>query len=266
MIRLGICTAAENLDKIAAIGFDYIELGLSRTAALSDAEFSELEAMVSASPLKAECFNGMLPAEVRVTGDNVNATAQHEYLDHAFSRARRLGGRVVVFGSSAARNVPYGFPIDMAWRQIANFLRLVERHAAAYDITVAIEPLRRAECNVINYVSEAVMLASLFQLPHIKALGDTYHMAVGSESLKALTLAGSMLAHVHTANGLDRRCPSFGDGEDYTGIFKALLLGGYDGRVSIEGRFDDLEHEAREGLEVLTKAREAAMNEIASGK
>lgn len=258
MIRLGVCTSPANMAEVAQIGYDYIELGLASVAAMSEEEFQALAARIDESPIKAEAYNGMLPASVPVTGPNVNASQQHEYLELAFARAHRLGGKVVVFGSSGARNVPDGFPIDMAWRQVVNFLRLAERHAANYDITIAIEPLRKKESNIINYVSEAVLLASIHQLPHIRALGDTFHMAMGSEPLSALTLAGEMLAHVHTANAIGRKYPAPGDGEDYQAIFAALIEGGYDGRVSVEGGCEDFSAEARAAFEALTQARDAA--------
>ncbi len=258
MIRLGVCTSPANADIVAEIGFDYVEFSLSSVAAMSDEEFSALALKMDECAIRVEAFNGMVPGTVPITGPNVNASQQHEYLELAFSRARRLGGKVVVFGSSAARNVPEGFPIDMAWRQIVNFLRLAERHAANYEITIAIEPLCKRESNVINYVSEAVLLSSIHQLPHIRALGDTYHMAMGSEPLSALTLAGDMLAHVHTANAIGRKYPKAGDGEDYEAIFRALIEGGYQGRVSIEGGCDDFVPDAKAGYEVLLAARTAA--------
>lgn len=258
MIRLGVCTGPDNADLVAKIGFDYIEFGLSSIAAMSEEEFNALAEKMDACPIRAEAYNGMVPGSVPVTGPNVNASQQHEYLELAFSRAHRLGGKVVVFGSSAARNVPDGFPIDMAWRQIVNFLRLAERHAANYDLTIAIEPLRKKESNIINYVSEAVLLSSIHQLPHIRALGDTYHMAMGSEPLSALTLAGDMLAHVHTANAIGRKYPAPGDGEDYQAIFAALLEGGYDARVSVEGGCDNFAEDAPKAYHALTEARAAA--------
>lgn len=260
MIRLGVCTNPDNADTVARIGFDYIEFSLSYIASLSDEEFGALAQKMDACPIRAEAYNGMMPGSVPVTGPNVNASQQHEYLEKAFARAHRLGGKVVVFGSSAARNVPEGFPIDMAWRQIVNFLRLAERHAANYDITIAIEPLRKKESNIINYVSEAVLLASIHQLPHIRALGDTYHMAMGSEPLSALTLAGDMLAHVHTANAIGRKYPAPGDGENYEAIFAALLEAGYDARMSVEGGCENFEQDAQAAYHALTAARAAAEN------
>ncbi len=257
MIRLGICTDISNIKIVETCGYEYMETGLAKLAAMTEAEYDHCVKLVDAAGIRVEACNGMLPAEVRVTGPDVSAQKIHEYLDHAFARARRLGVEVVVFGSAGARNVPEGFEIDVAWRQIGNFLRIAQGHAQDFGITVAIEPLRRAESNIINLVSEAVLIASLMQLKNVRALGDTYHMALCSEPLSALTQAGHMLAHVHTANALGRILPREGDGENYVGLFEALRAGGYDARVSCEAGHTDFEPDARAAFEVLDKARRA---------
>lgn len=255
MIKLGICTGVEHIDELAKIGFDYIELGLARISELSDEEFEKVAQAVDASLIKAEAFNGMLPGTLKVVGDEVNAQAIHDYLDKAFARARRLGGRVVVFGSGRSRAVPEGFDTAKAWRQISNFLRMAERHAQESDLTIAIEPLRAGECNIMNFVSEATLMASLIQMPHIAVLGDTYHMEMGSEPFSALTMAGSLLKHVHVANVMGRKYPKEGDGEKYDELFETLRGIGYDGRVSVEGGCDDFSRDARDAFKVLNKAR-----------
>ena len=261
MIRLGICGPIETIEVVAKMGFDYLETGLTRLNEIDEAEFRALKDRVNAAPIRVEAFNGMLPARLRVTGSDVNAQALHEYLDKTFSRAKQLGGKVVVFGSSGARNVPDGFPIDMAWRQICNFLRLAERHAIDHDILIAIEPLRRAESNIINMVSEATALASILQLRHVRALADTYHMAISSEPVDVLTMCASQIAHVHVANPLGRECPKADDGEDYARILQALKDGGYDARMSIEGKIEPFVEAGREGFARLDEARRAVWNE-----
>lgn len=261
MIRLGICGPIENIEVVAKMGFDYLEAGLTRLSEIDEAEFRALRDRVQAAPIRVEAFNGMLPAKLRVTGSDVNAQALHEYLDKTFARAKQLGGQIVVFGSSGARNVPDGFPIDMAWRQICNFLRLAERHAIDHDITIAIEPLRRAESNIINMVSEATILASILQLRHVRALADTYHMAISSEPVNVLTLCASQIAHVHTANPIGRECPKPNDGEDYAKIMHALKDGGYDARMSIEGKTDPFVEAGTQGFACLDAARKAVWAE-----
>ncbi|MBE5791388.1 MAG: sugar phosphate isomerase/epimerase [Clostridiales bacterium] len=255
MIRLGICTDVTNINEIAEIGFDYLEFNLAKLYAMTEEEFASVCALVDAAPIKVEACNCMLPGDIKVVGENVNAQAIHDYLDKAFARARRLGVKVVVFGSGNSRRVPDGFDTAVAWRQIGNYLRLVERHAMENDITVVIEPLRAGECNIMNFVSEATLMASLIQMPHIAVLADTYHMALGSEPLSALTMAGGLLKHVHIANAIGRKFPKEGDGERYADIFETLKEMGYEGRVSVEAGCDDFSRDAREAFKVLSALR-----------
>ncbi|MCR4578339.1 MAG: sugar phosphate isomerase/epimerase, partial [Clostridiales bacterium] len=177
------------------------------------------------------------------------------YLDTAFERAERLGVKTVVFGSGRSRMVPEGFDTAQAWRQIDNFLRACEKHAAQHDITVVIEPLRSVECNIMNYVSEATLMAALINLPHIAGLGDTYHMEMGGESFNSLRMAGSLLKHVHVANAIGRKFPRPGDGEKYADLFEALKDIGYEGRVSVEGGCDDFDADVGPAFEALNAVR-----------
>ncbi len=256
MIKLGVCTNIGNIKKVASAGFDYMEAALNGIAQMSEQEFESTLREASQAPIKVEACNCLLPGSLKVTGPEVNAQALHDYLELAFTRAQKLGVKVAVFGSGAARRVPEGFDVPQAWRQIANFLRLAERHAADHDITVVIEPLRSGECNIINYVSEATILASLVQMPHIGVLGDTYHMAFGHEGFNSLTMAGELLGHIHVANAIGRKYPKIGDGEKYKELFDTLKAMNYQGRVSVEGGCDDFEKDARAAYECLKAARD----------
>ena len=140
MIRIGICSPMDAFETVAQMGFDYMETGLVPLYRLSDEDFARMCERVDRAPIRIEAFNGMLPGTLPVTGPNVDGGALDEYLEKSFARARRLGAEVVVFGSGAARNVPAGFPIDEAWRQLFDFLKRAGAHAEAHDLTIAIEP------------------------------------------------------------------------------------------------------------------------------
>ena len=154
-----------------------------------------------------------------------------------------------MFGSGGARGVPEGFSYAEAWRQIASFLRRAAVYGRKYGIAVAIEPLRREECNILNYVSEAVLLSALLDLPEIGALGDTFHMRSGAEPWPALTQAGERLLHVHVSHELSdlsgRVFPSEGDGT------AALRAGGYAGDVSVEAGTTDFAADAARAVRCL---------------
>jgi len=258
-MKLGVCTKFENVPAAAIAGFDYIECNLSKLASLTDGEFAELLESSKSFEIPVLRSNGFIPSSIPVTGPLADRKAICGYLDKAMSRASKLGIEVAVFGSGAARSVPEGWPFAKAWQQIEEFLSDAVVYCEKYGVTLAIEPLRREECNIINYVSEATILASLAYSPYITVLGDSFHMLSGREPYSALTNAGDILGHVHISHplpGLSKRdFPSTGDGndEDYKAFFDALKAAGYDGCVSIEAGSKDFEKEAPDAVSCLRR-------------
>lgn len=259
MIRLGVCTKPENMALVAGLGFEYIEIGLAWLHSLSEEDYQKELAIAKAAPINVEAANGMLPGSVPVTGPNADETAIRAYLEKAFCRAHEIGVKVVVFGSSAARKVPEGWPHPEAWRQIAGFLTIANEYGEKYDIDIAIEPLRRAECNIMNLVSEGTMMSALLNLSRVGTLGDTYHMVCCHEPYAAFVYAGKLLKHVHIGHtiGIDqgRIWPTAEDGENYREVFEALEAAGYQGRVSIEAGTQDMAADGPKAFAVLDAAR-----------
>ena len=131
-------------------GYDYMELPLAQIMELSENSFSELAEEAEKTGLPCECCNNFFPASVRLTGETVDPAKVQEYVKRAIDRAVKLGSRVIVFGSSGAKNVPEGFPYDRAFGQIADALRMIDTYAASAGIHIAIEPLNRQESNIIQ--------------------------------------------------------------------------------------------------------------------
>ena len=202
----------------------------------------------------------MLPDDLPITGPGVNATALHGYLKHAFGRARRLGVKVVALDAAKSRGVEADGDFPFAWRQLGNFLRLTQGHAKECGITVALEPLRKADCSLLNLVSEATLIAGLLQLDNIGVAAHWGHMSMASEPVSALWKAAPLLRHVHLENALNRRLPAPGDGEDYSKLLSALNDMGYAGGVTLCGTID--EGFPREAEEALKYIRELMWNEV----
>lgn len=258
MIKIGLRSEFEFVPDAAGLGYDYLELPLTRIAALTDDEFEELTAYIEAAGINIEAMYDMLPAGLRVNGVDVRAQAQHDYLEMAFYRASRLGAQVVAFDAPAARNVPTVFDFAMARRQTGNFLRIAQGHAVKYGLQVAIQNYRHAECNLINTASEAALMAALLQLSQVGVLADTVQMAYAAEPVEALIRCGSSLLHVHTGSPLTRDLPRNGDGEDYVKLFRTLMRRGYSGRVSASASRECTPETAKAALECLKKARQEA--------
>jgi len=235
MALIGICTDFINLPEVAKLGYDYVELSLADIAALPEADFIELAGWVDATGIRVYACRDMLPGDLPVTGSGVNATALHGYLRYALGRAHRLGVKIVVLDAAKSRAVSEDGDFPFAWRQLGNFLRLCQGHAKECGIAVCLEPLRKADCSLLNLVSEATLIAGLLQLNNIAVAAHWGHMSMASEPMNALWRAAPLLGHVHLENALTRRLPAPGDGEDYGRMLSPLNTMGYKGGISLCG-------------------------------
>ena len=259
-MRFGVCAAPDALETLTAAGFDYLEpsvIGLVQPEQPDAEILPSLVSVFSHSQLKPEAFNLFLPGDLRIIGPDTDDFRQILYLDAAFQRAARLGGEIVVFGSGGARRIPDSWPPETAHRQLLAFLKRCGPIATQFGITVAIEPLNTAECNFINSVAEAVTLADEINHPSIGVLSDLYHITHDGQSYDETREAISQLRHVHVA-GLGRRAPTAADYAYLREYFAVLKAAGYEGRISIEARWESLEAQIAEAREVLGHAWEEA--------
>lgn len=259
-MRFGVCAGVENLSLLAEAGYDYIELGVTSALAPEKPEdevMPRLRAAFDGARLKAEAYNVLLPADLKVVGPETDAARQDRYLETAFRRASALGGQVAVFGSGGARGIPAGWTREEAERQIIDFLKRGGPIAERHGMQIAIEPLNVTECNIINSVAEGVRLAQAVDHPSVRVLSDLYHVDHDRQSYEETRDAAPLLRHVHVA-GLGRRAPTAEDHEFLHGYFAVLKASGYAGRVSIEGSWEDLAAQASESLAVLRRAWDAA--------
>jgi sugar phosphate isomerase/epimerase len=105
-VKVGYCGPLKDIDAVKAAGFDYMEVRTSEVAALSDADYEKVAAKLQQVALPVLSANLFLPADIKVTGPNIDKERQMEYVRRALDRVSRLGVRLVVFGSGGARQVP----------------------------------------------------------------------------------------------------------------------------------------------------------------
>lgn len=254
-------TGVEIVEQLAEIGYDYIELSLAHLMALPEAEFQALAGRVRRSGIPCEACNNFFPPRVRLTGSQVDWTQVKAYTAAAIERAASLGVRVIVFGSSGAKNVPEGFPKDRAWEQIVDVLRMAGPLAGEHGITIAIEPLNRRESNIVNTVAEGLTLARQASSPHVRLLVDYYHLALEGEDPAIVAAARDQVAHVHFARVEGRSFPTTIEAS-YEPFFANLRSIGYEARVSVEAYSQDFRSDAVQALAVL---RRLAQGEEAPG-
>jgi D-psicose/D-tagatose/L-ribulose 3-epimerase len=251
-MKIGFCASVDRSTEVKAWGYDYIELPLAPLCQLSENEFSQARQKLEKSGLPCLAVNVFLPKSLPVVGPNVDDKACAQYARKAIERASLLGAEVIVFGSGNSRNIPAGFPGYRALEQVKTFAALCAKTAAKKSIRLALEPLNATESNVINRVSEALILALAVDEPNFAVLADTYHMLIEKEDFSVIETAGSMLQHVHVSTLLGRKIPLQQDGLLLESLFSALRRAGYSGHVSIEAGFrSDQASEAKEASRLM---------------
>ncbi len=253
-MRFGICTSLENVNRLAEVGYDYIELGVQNALMpeADEAEFQKIRQQAAEAPIKPEAYAGFIPRNLRVVGDTVDFERLSRYVETACRRANEIGGEIIVYGSSGSRNIEEGYSEERALGQIAEFLDMAADHAEAHDITIVIEPICMKEGNILRTVADGLAMAKRVNRKRIKALADLYHVWQENEPMQNIVDAADLLAHVHIAEPVKRSYPG-NDDYDFTDFFAALQKAGYDGRVSCECKFDNFHENIEIALNTMKK-------------
>jgi D-psicose/D-tagatose/L-ribulose 3-epimerase len=253
-VQVGFCTGLKGIDAAKAAGFDYVELSTSELAALSDADFESAEVRIRQLGVVVPVTNLFLPATLKVTGPEIDRDAQLAYVRKAFERLSRIGTGLVVFGSGGARRVPDGFSKDEAFAQLVDFGRRAAVEARRHGITIAVEPLRRQETNIINSAAEGLELVNEVGDPGFELMIDFYHLASEGEDPAIVSRAREHLRHLHMANPEGRVFPLAWTEFDYAPFFARLRAIGYDRRISVEAAPKDFAAEAPQAIALLRRA------------
>ena len=253
-VRIGYCGPLKDIDAVKAAGFDYMEVRTSEVAALSDADYEKLVRRLKELALPVPAAYWFLAADIKVTGPNIDKDRQREYLRRALDRTSRLGVRLIVFGSSGARQVPEGFGKKEAFEQLVDFGKRAGTEARSRNITIAIEPQRREESNIINNVSEALAWVEAVNDPNIQLMIDFYHFSVEKEDPAIILKVRGHLRHLHMANPDKRVMPLNWDEYNYAPFFAALRGIGYDRLIGLEASSNDLKAEGPRSMALLRRA------------
>ena len=251
---IGYCGPLHDIAAAKAAGFDYMELRTSEVAALSDGEFERLAAQLKALAFSTPAAYWFVPAEIKLTGLAIDQSRQLEYLHRALDRVSRLGVRLIVFGSGGARQVPAGFPMEEAFRQLVDFGKRVGPEARKRNITIAIEPQRREECNIINSTAEALRWVEAVNDPNIQLMIDYYHFSVEKEDPAIILKAKDHLRHLHMANPNHRVMPLDWEEYNYAPFFAVLREIHYQDLIGIEASTTNLPSDGPKTIALLRRA------------
>lgn len=252
MPELGVCTGISNAEMLAASGFNYIEesVGGFLMPFNSEEEFLAKLEIAQNNPIPVRACNSFIPGSLKSVGPDAVHDQILEYVETAFRRAQMAGIEHIVFGSGGSRRIPDGFPAEEARQQFIALGKAMGPVAAKYDIVVVLEPLNTREVNFINSVVEGASIVKEIDHPNFQLLADIYHMMMENEGPETILEHGNLIKHVHVAELENRAAPGT-NGEDISAYYNALKEVGYQGRISIEGRWEDMASQATKANETI---------------
>jgi D-psicose/D-tagatose/L-ribulose 3-epimerase len=250
-IKVGRCGKIADLAETRAAGFDYLELGVRDIAKLSDAEFAEAQARHKEVGLPTPVANVFLPNEMKVVGPGIDHGPVLEYARKAFDRMALLGVKTIVFGSGGARKVPDGFSHEEAFAQLVDLAKKLAPEAQSRGITLAVEPLRKQETNIINTAAEGLKWVEAVNHPSFQLMVDFYHLANEKEDPGIIVQAREHIRHFHIANPTGRVFPMDAAEFDYAGFFAAIKKINYHGGISVEAGTKNFPEEGPKALAFL---------------
>ena len=243
---IGVCTNLEDAEILGRAGVDFLEVSTQSFLEPGDASEGHFEANRAAARgllPPVQNANLFLPGGLPCVGPAVDEPALLAYAQRAFERAQKAGIKGIVFGSGAARTLPEGFPAERARGQFVRLLVKFAVLAERSDVTLFVEALNPRECNFLNTLAEAAELVTACGHPNVMLVADTYHMGFAGEGPEAIRQHGALVRHFHVADGPSRHYPG-ADGQSYRLWFEALRAIGYQGKISIECRWENVADEA----------------------
>jgi len=232
----------ENLEMLSKLGFQGIEIPGSiqlNPYTVSREDRIKLKELVESYGLKIVASNVIYPRGFQHTSDDETVRMRSvEYTWKLAEAAAEIDCRILVWGSSHARNIPHNIPLDVARERNLAILIEASRAGEEYGVIFAIEPLSKRESNFINTVLEAYEIAESIGSNYLMVLADLRHMIREEDSvLDSLRAIAKRLVHVHVADE-NLRVPGRGV-IDFSKVFRTLDEISYRGYVSIEAKLGE---------------------------
>lgn len=248
--RLSLCNEvlapwsfAEQCAYASKLGYRGLEVApftlVEDPATITDAQAADWARIAADHGLAISGLHWLLVAPKGLSISSPDAavrTRTLEVMHRLVELCAQMGGSYLVHGSPAQRNpVPGQSREDALALATEAWLSAGER-ASALGLVYCIEPLGRAQTEVVNTVDEALAIVDAASLPGLKTMLDTSSAgATEAEALPALidrVWPTGQLAHVQL-NDRNRRGP--GQGDDRFGpILEALARQGYAGWLAME--------------------------------
>ena len=221
------------IDALQATGYDGVEIPLFEG---TPDHYAMIGRRLAALGLKSSGI-GIIPPGSGANPASADAAERARALDHIkwlIDCTAALGGDIAAgpYHQPLGEFVGRG-PTEDELRHCADVHRAAADYAAPLGITMAVEPLNRFECYMVNSARQAADLVRRVGAKNYGYLYDTFHFNIEEDSIVSVipeTIAE--ISHVHISEN-NRGVPGAGH-IDFASVFSALKAAGYDGWMTIE--------------------------------
>ena len=253
-MRFGVCCKLESAPMIVSAGFDVTEVAASTIGMMEEWDPVPYQAYPTRSA------NIFFPGSVKLFGGG-----EEHYMDYArrmMPRAQEAGIETLVLGSAGSRRRPDDMDPEEAEERFADIVGELTVLSRSLGLQVAPEPLNRQECNL---ASDMAAMARRLNKRGLDFTVDSFHVLAEwkfEQGTHAYPDEGPSIefwreqvptcpAHIHLAD-IHRSRPAHDDPMMQT-FARRLKEVGFDGKILLECRWDDMESELPKALVEMQK-------------
>jgi sugar phosphate isomerase/epimerase len=239
---IGIVQNIENDSLLQRYGYRYLVESVGKLISprtVTDEQFQSNVLKIKDLQVPMYAFNIFIPGELKIVGPDVNEAALLTYVDKVFQRCQATGVNRIIWGSGGSRRVPEGFDRTKAKDQFVSMARKIADKASRYNITLALENLNSTETNFITTVEEAVDIVKKVDHKNLRLCVDIYHMLKEGEPPSSILKTKGYVIYCEVAEKEGRTPPGV-QGDDFRPYFSALKQVGYNDKIMIECRWENV--------------------------
>jgi len=239
---IGIVQNIENDSLLQRYGYRYLVESVGKLISprtVTDEQFASNILKIKNLRVPMYAFNIFIPGELKIVGPDVNEAALLTYVDKVFQRCQATGVNRIIWGSGGSRRLPEGFDRTKAKEQFVSMAKKIADKARRYNITLALENLNSTETNFITTVEEALDIVKKVDHKNLRLCVDIYHMLKEGEPPSSILKAKGYVIYCEVAEKEGRTPPGV-QGDDFRPYFSALKQVGYNDKVMIECRWENV--------------------------